>query len=115
MVQTLHGTPLTVLPDLEVVRLQVACGIALAVRDQHLELNQLNVDLASVVGALQELRVLPLAAVGELRHYTDEIVGRSGFQQALHRDRARRVRSRFLVEVAQGLDQVLAPVELDPF
>ena len=110
----LHRAPAAVLADFEVVRRQAAFGIALAVRHLYLELDQLDIDLAAIVGAMQEFRVLPLAAVGQLRHHTDEAVRGRRFHQAVDGDRAWTTGSRFLAEVQYGFDQVLATVEVDP-
>ncbi len=113
--KTFHRAPLAVLADFEVLGPQIARRVSVAVRHEHLKLDQLDVDLPPMFGALQEFRVLPLAAVGEPRHDAGEAVRGHPLHQALDGDRARCAGSRFLAEAAQGFDQAFAAVELDPF
>ena len=76
---------------------------------------QFNVDLALVVGALDELSVFRLAADGERRRNADEVVSGCILHQGIDRDRAGIARHRVFPEAGHGLDQAFAAKERDLF
>ena len=109
--QVLHLTLLAVLPNLEVLRLQIAGRIAVAVDDQYLQLDQLNVDLVVELGTYQELRILPFAAVGKARADPQKVVRADIDDPCSDTDRPSLCRKS---EVINGGDEFFAPVELQP-
>jgi len=108
-----RGAAPAVFAYLEVLGREPAHRIAVAIRHQHLELGQLDVDLALVVGAVEKLRVFPLATVGEPGHYPDEVVGQAAVDHGRDLNRAGGAGCRFSAEVAHRLHESVASVEVD--
>ena len=105
--------PLAVLPDLEVPRLEIAHGLAIAVDRQYLELDQLNVDLAAVLGSLEEFGILLFPTVGESRDDPDEVTGVDVLDQRVDTDRVCSLPLPSPVPIVERRDQTFAAVDLD--
>ena len=111
-----HRGPLpAVVADLEVLWREPAHRVPFAVRNENLELDQLDVDLALILGPLDEFGVFSFAAVGQLRHDADEVVRPGVLDRRLDESRAGGAVRGLFVKVAYRFHERLAAVELDPF
>ena len=114
-VEVLHLAPLAVLADFEVLGPETGDRVSAAVDDQNLELDELDVDLAAELGALEQFDVLEFAAVAEPRHDPDEVLGRDAGRWHVGDHVAHAARSRLPFEVLEDRDELFRAVELDPF
>ena len=113
--QVLRRAPGAALANLEVLGLQVAYRVAVAVDNEDLELHELHIDLAAVLGTLEEFGVLHLPAVGELRRDADEVAGRDALDQRVDGDRACLTAMRGWVEVVERRNRMVAAIERNAF